>query len=75
MATEHSKCGNCFYFRDQQIMGVCRYFPEQVNKHHSDWCGQHKPYQPKVVALPVVEMQPEAQVTKVKRKYERKAKE
>lgn len=70
MADDNFKCGNCFYFRDQQIMGVCRLFPEQVNKSANDWCGQHKPAQPKILALPVVEMQPEV---RVKRKYTRKA--
>lgn len=72
MADEHSKCGNCLYFRDDQIMGICRFFPQQINKHFKDWCGQHKPYQPKMVALPVVEMPEPTQVAKVKRKYTRK---
>ena len=72
MADEHSKCGNCVYFRDQQIMGVCRLYPQQQNKHTSDWCGQHKS---KVVRemleLPVVEMTEE----KPKRKYTRRVQE
>jgi len=70
MADVHFKCGNCFYFRDDQIMGICRYLPQQVNKHTTDWCGQHKPL-PALIALPVVEMPPEP----VKRKYTKKAKE
>ena len=69
MAEQHSNCGNCIYFRDQQIMGVCRLFPQQVNKHNSDWCGQHKVAR-EMLELPVVEMTAEAP----KRKYTRKAK-
>jgi hypothetical protein len=33
-------CGSCLFFRDQQVMGVCRLYPHQHNKHESDWCGQ-----------------------------------
>ena len=62
MADQHSTCGNCFYYRDQKVMGVCRFFPQNVNKHFTDWCGQHKLRQPTVVALPVVEMRDESQV-------------
>lgn len=40
MADEHSNCGGCRFFRDQQVMGVCRLYPHQQNKHESDWCGQ-----------------------------------
>ena len=42
MADEHSNCGGCRFFRDQQVMGVCRLYPHQQNKHESDWCGQHE---------------------------------
>lgn len=72
MAEQHSTCGNCFYYRDDQIMGLCRFYPQHINKHAKDWCGQHKPYQPQVIALPVVEMPEE--VPRVKRKYTRKEK-
>lgn len=40
MADEHSNCGGCRFFRDQQVMGVCRLYPQQQNKHETDWCGQ-----------------------------------
>lgn len=70
MAEQHSNCGNCVFYRDQQIMGVCRFFPQQVNKHHADWCGQHKSLVREMIELPVVEMTTEP----AKRKYTRKAK-
>lgn len=71
MAEQHSNCGNCIYYRDQQIMGVCRLYPLQQNKHHTDWCGQHKSLVVReMVELPVVEMTAEP----TKRKYTRKAK-
>ena len=77
MAEQHFTCGNCVYYRDQQIMGVCRLWPEQFNKHITDWCGQHKLRQPTVVALPVVEMaeeKPTETTEKPKRKYTRREK-
>ena len=49
-------CGNCRFFRDQQIMGMCRYSPQQQNKHHTDWCGQHQAQQIEVVKLPVYDI-------------------
>ena len=69
MAEQHSNCGNCIYFRDQQIMGVCRLYPQQQNKHNTDWCGQHKAKVAReMLELPVVEMTEE----KPKRKYTRR---
>ena len=41
MAEMDSNCGNCKFYRPQQIMGICRFNPQQVNKHEKDWCGQH----------------------------------
>ena len=66
MAEQHSNCGNCIYYRDQQIMGVCRLYPLQQNKHHTDWCGQHSAKR-EILELPVLDTPP-------KRKYTRKAK-
>lgn len=49
-------CGNCRFFKNQQIMGICRYSPQQQNKHHTDWCGQHQQGQIEVVKLPVYDI-------------------
>ena len=37
-------------------MGMCRYNPQQQNKHHTDWCGQHQAQQIEVVKLPVYDI-------------------
>ena len=37
-------------------MGMCRYGPQQQNKHHTDWCGQHQAQQIEVVKLPVYDI-------------------
>ena len=37
-------------------MGICRLYPEQQNKHHTDWCGQHQAEQVEVVKLPVYDI-------------------
>jgi len=70
-------CGNCKYFRAQQIMGICRFNPQQINKHEKDWCGQHlivetQDVKVDLVALPVYDITTD-QITPPKRKYERKA--
>ena len=54
MAEEDSNCGNCRFFKSQQIMGICRQSPHQQNKHQNDWCGQHEPQ--KVLKLPVYDI-------------------
>jgi len=46
-------CGQCRFFSDGQVMGSCRRFPAQQNKHQNDWCGEH---QPKMVTLPVYDI-------------------
>jgi hypothetical protein len=77
MAEMDSNCGNCKYYRPQQIMGICRLNPQQVNKHEKDWCGQHlivetQDVKVDLVALPVYDITTD-QITPPKRKYERKA--
>jgi len=56
MAESDSNCGNCRFFRNQQIMGICRYSPQQQNKHQNDWCGKHETMQVEVVKLPVYDI-------------------
>jgi len=72
VADEHSNCGGCRFFRSQQIMGVCRLYPQQQNKHESDWCGQYQVKEIKMVNLPVYDITTD-QMTAPKRKYVRKA--
>ena len=54
MAEPDSNCGNCRFFKNQQIMGICRYGPQQQIKHQSDWCGKHQ--QVEFVELPVYDI-------------------
>ena len=63
-------CGGCLFFRDQQVMGVCRLYPQQQNKHESDWCGQHEPKTTKKVYDITTDQTIEAPQ---KRKYIRKS--
>ena len=70
MADEHSNCGGCRFFRDQQVMGVCRLYPHQQNKHKSDWCGQHEPKTTKKVYDITTDQTTEAPQ---KRKYTRRS--
>jgi hypothetical protein len=53
-------------------MGVCRLYPQQQNKHESDWCGQYQVKEIKMVNLPVYDITTD-QMTAPKRKYVRKA--
>lgn len=54
MAEPDSNCGNCRFFKNQQIMGICRYGPQQQIKHQSDWCGKHD--QGQFIKLPVYDI-------------------
>lgn len=56
MAESHSNCGNCRFFKNQQIMGICRQNPQQQNKHQNDWCGQHELIEVEIVKLPVYDI-------------------
>lgn len=42
MAVENYKetCNNCRFFVESDRMGVCHRFPEAVNKHMGNWCGE-----------------------------------
>lgn len=77
MVVSNFKCGNCEYFQNRQIMGVCRLYPEQQNKHESDWCGQYKQKQVEMVKLPVYDITTdkttEVVMARPKRKYTRKS--
>ena len=33
-------CGNCKYFASQDIIGACTRYPQTVNKHSSNSCGE-----------------------------------
>ena len=80
MADVHSKCANCLYFLNAQIMGSCRRYPQTINRHMNDWCGEH------AFAITMEEPKPEApqepqmvydittDTVKQKRKYTRKEK-
>jgi len=37
-----SKCENCRFWQNQNIIGLCRRYPHQENKHKSEWCGEHQ---------------------------------
>ena len=35
------KCTACKYFvGSNDILGVCKRYPQYVNKHDNDWCGE-----------------------------------
>jgi hypothetical protein len=42
MATQknNDSCKNCLFFVFDDRMGVCRRFPNYVNKSVNDWCGE-----------------------------------
>lgn len=47
------KCGDCRFFANGQVMGSCRRYPAQQNKHQNDWCGEHQPI---MLTLPVYDI-------------------
>lgn len=60
MAATNSKCERCIFWHNQNIIGMCKRYPQVVNKHSSDWCGEFM--------TKVEEVQKEPQ----KRKYTRR---
>lgn len=36
-------CGFCRFFVENDRMGVCHRYPEAVNKHMNNWCGEYIP--------------------------------
>jgi hypothetical protein len=48
--TDNNTCFTCRYFRNGDVIGTCKRFPTIVNKHQSDWCGEHDQRAP--VAMP-----------------------
>ena len=48
MADVHSKCANCRFFLNAEVMGSCRRYPQTINRHMNDWCGEHS--YPKIIS-------------------------
>ena len=67
-----SSCLTCLYFKDAQIMGSCRRYPEMLNKHQSDWCGEHAEKPVEMVKLPVYDIMTDTITPAPKRKYTRR---
>lgn len=42
MANNDSKCESCMFWVDRNIIGVCQRYPQHVNKHKVEWCGEYK---------------------------------
>ena len=55
-------CADCKFFLNAQIMGSCRRYPQTINRHMNDWCGEHiasqqtKLKEPEMVTLPVYDI-------------------
>lgn len=73
MAEVKFTCETCKYWQNQNIIGLCRRYPQHSNKHLSEWCGEYSAVR-KIVELPMVEMPPELvqPVERQKRKYTRR---
>lgn len=63
-----SSCQTCLYFKNSQIMGSCRRYPQMLNKHQNDWCGEFS--QTPVAEIPVYDIMTDTITPK--RKYTRK---
>lgn len=67
MAVENNKetCNYCRFFVDNDRMGVCNRFPESVNKHMNNWCGEFQASnrKPKAQIEIISAIQPENQTT------------
>jgi hypothetical protein len=54
-----ASCANCKFFLNAQIMGSCRRYPQTINRHMNDWCGEHiapQQAEPEIIKLPVYDI-------------------
>lgn len=65
-------CKTCEFFKNQQIMGICRRYPMYSNKHENDWCGEHTLKMVEVIPLQVYDITTDQTTEIKKRKYVRK---
>lgn len=83
MADVHSKCATCRFFLNAEVMGSCRRYPQTINRHMNDWCGEHafavqmyesKPIKPAEEPAEQMVYDIHTDTVKPKRKYTRKEK-
>ena len=53
-------------------MGSCRRYPQMLNKHENDWCGEYVENPVEVVKVPVYDIMTDTITEAPKRKYTRK---
>ena len=43
MAVLNSKeiCKSCKFFSIGDVLGTCHRYPQSLNKHENDWCGEY----------------------------------
>lgn len=77
MADTDFTCLTCKHFRNAAVMGSCSRYPQTLNKHQNDYCGEYAAKKAQLLSLPVYDIMtdtvkeaPDAPV--VKRKYTRK---
>jgi hypothetical protein len=51
-----ASCADCKFFLNAQIMGSCRRYPQTINRHMNDWCGEHALIERVMVDLPVYDI-------------------
>ena len=74
MADTDFTCLTCKHFRNALVMGSCSRYPQTLNKHQNDYCGEYAAKKAQLVALPVYDIMTDTvqEATVVKRKYTRK---
>jgi len=62
-----ASCADCKFFLNAQIMGSCRRYPQTINRHMNDWCGEHALIERVMVDLPVYDIMTDT-ITKPKKR-------
>lgn len=62
-----ASCADCKFFLNAQIMGSCRRYPQTINRHMNDWCGEHALIKTVIVNLPVYDIKTDTVVEFKKR--------
>ena len=62
-----ASCADCKFFLNAQIMGSCRRYPQTINRHMNDWCGEHALIERVMVDLPVYDIMTDTVIEPKKR--------
>ncbi len=70
MAVVNNKetCNSCIFFSSGERMGICKRYPQTVNKSNEDWCGEWELIESLALDLMVQQMTEPVLLSETKKK-------